>query len=242
MKAQTDYKKELVSAVNKLQGRYALWEIWSDFVSLSAICISNILDFRKEREDEYLRIKSRYSEEEMGTFAGMLEITDRALTENPNQDFLGEVYMQLNLGSHWHGQFFTPYNVCDMMARMLNVGDVGELAEKPYITAGDPCCGAGALLIAAANAAREELERSYPERNWYDSILLAGQDIDPIAVKMAYIQLSVLGCAAYFKIGNSLTEPMAEDDQVKDYWFTPVFAGWNLRDRTACSISKGPEA
>lgn len=44
------------------------------------------------------------------------EIIVNALTSNRNQDFLGSIYMDLNLANHWKGQFFTPYSVCECMA------------------------------------------------------------------------------------------------------------------------------
>ena len=52
-----------------------------------------------------------------------------------------------------------------------------------------------------------------------------------MAAQMAYIQLSLLGCAGYIKIGNSLTSPMEPGDCLEDYWFTPMYFGsvWQTR-------------
>jgi hypothetical protein len=36
----------------------------------------------------------------------------------PPYDFLGELIMELELSSHWKSQFFTPYTLCELMARM----------------------------------------------------------------------------------------------------------------------------
>ena len=44
--------------------------------------------------------------------AEILNIIVMALENEPEQDFLGKMYMNLNLGNHWKGQFFTPYNIC----------------------------------------------------------------------------------------------------------------------------------
>ena len=60
------------------------------------------------------------------------------LDRNPRQDFLGQMFMTLELGSNWHGQFFTPYNVCEAMAEV-----VIDHKEQKYVTAYDPACGAG---------------------------------------------------------------------------------------------------
>ena len=40
---------------------------------------------------------------------------------------------------------------------------------------------------------------------------------------MCYIQLSLLGIAGYFKVGNSLIKPMTMADDLKNYWFTPIY-------------------
>ena len=57
------------------------------------------------------------------------------------------------------------------------------------------------------------------------------QDIDEIVALMCYIQLSLLGVAAYIKVGNSLTEPMSTDDNGENYWFTVMYFSdvWAMR-------------
>lgn len=39
-----DYKKEFLSIFNSLCGRHGRWEVWSDFIQLTAIDISNVTD------------------------------------------------------------------------------------------------------------------------------------------------------------------------------------------------------
>lgn len=48
---------------------------------------------------------------------------------------------------------------------------------------------------------------------------------------MCYIQLSLLGCAGYVKIGNTLTDPMHDGDDPTAYWYTPGYFSsvWQLR-------------
>jgi len=38
------YKKEFLSIFNSLCGRHGRWEVWSDFIQLTAIDISNVTD------------------------------------------------------------------------------------------------------------------------------------------------------------------------------------------------------
>ena len=108
--------------------------------------------------------------------------------------------------------------------------DVVEKVEKDgYITLNDPCCGAGATLIAGIHAARKRLEKT--NLNYQNHILVAAQDIDMVVALMCYIQLSLLGVAAYIKVGNSLTEPMTENDSLDNYWFTMMYFSdiWSMR-------------
>ena len=110
--------------------------------------------------------------------------------------------MELELGNHWKGQFFTPYCVCKMMSE-ITVGDVDrQIEENGYISICDPACGAGATLIAAVNSMRNA------KHNFQNHVLFVGQDIDRIVGMMCYIQLSLLGCAGYICIGNTITNPL----------------------------------
>ena len=49
----------------------------------------------------------------------MTELQERAIAKidaEIEQDFLGELFMALDMGNEWRGQFFTPYSVCSLMA------------------------------------------------------------------------------------------------------------------------------
>ncbi len=140
--------------------------------------------------------------------------------------------MNLNLGSHWHGQFFTPYHISELMAKMTIGEDCQkEIEEKGYISVCDQCVGAGAMLIAAANVMKEA------EINYHYHAVFVGQDIDSVVAKMAYIQLSLWGCPGYIIVGNSLTNPptghvlFPEENDGKEVWITPLFMHqvWEMR-------------
>lgn len=126
-------------------------------------------------------------------------------------------------------QIFTPYHVCELMAEITMEDIVGKVEKDGYITLNDPCCGAGATLIAGIHAARKRLEKA--NLNYQNHILVAAQDIDMVVALMCYIQLSLLGVAAYIKVGNSLTEPMTENDSLDNYWFTMMYFSdiWSMR-------------
>ena len=48
---------------------------------------------------------------------------------------------------------------------------------------------------------------------------------------MCYLQLSLLGVAAYIKIGDTISNPMTVGDTLENYWFTPMYFSevWKTR-------------
>lgn len=232
-----DKEKDFLKLFDQLTYSRSRWQVWEDLMTVMACSICNAVDRRKEvferREQQYERSIKALGGVDIP--AQMLGIITMALEENPNQDFLGKLYMNLNLGSHWHGQFFTPYHVCELMAK-TQIGDEcqAEIESKGYLSVCDPCVGAGAMLIAAATAFRE------CKINYQTSTLFIGQDIDSVVAKMAYIQLSLLGCPGYITVGNSLTNPQTghvlfpEENEGQELWIMPMFMhhAWEMR-RTA---------
>ena len=67
--------------------------------------------------------------------------------------------------------------------------------------------------------------------NFQNHILVSAQDIDETVALMCYIQLSLLGVAAYIKVGNTFTDPMTSNDTLENYWFTPMYFSdvWAMR-------------
>ena len=103
-----DKEKEFLKLFDKLTYSRSAWQVWEDLMTVMACSISNAVDRTPERferrEKQYERaIKDLGG---MDIPAEMFGIITMALEDNPNQDFLGRLYMNLNLGSHWRGQFF----------------------------------------------------------------------------------------------------------------------------------------
>lgn len=227
-----DSTKYFIETFNKLVSeRNRPWDIWKDFVLMSACAISNAVDksHYDEREERYLKTIAKYTKEEQNLFPQLLAEMTVALEKNPDQDFLGEVYMRMRLGSDELKQIFTPYNVCHLMA-LATMGNVVKQVEKSgFITVHDDCCGGGATLIAAANEAKKELEKA--GLNYQNHVLFYAQDIEETVALMCYIQLSLLGVAGFVKVGNSLTDPIRNGDSLENYWFTPMYFSdvWHTR-------------
>lgn len=215
-------QREFQKVFEKACYMHSSWQVWSDFILLSAITIQNAVDqqgaLHDEREGEYMRTILQYGEDERALLPKLLAIVVEALEENPGQDFLGNLFMGLGLNNHWKGQFFTPYHVCHMMAKMQMDG-IGEAVERQgWVGVSDPCCGGGALLIAARNVMVEQ-------DLGYGSVWYEAQDIDRTAALMCYIQLALLGCAGRVMVGNSL---LMEADEV---WILPAtyLPIWQMR-------------
>lgn len=226
-------EKEFMDIFLSMCSSRSSWEVWADLMSAIACSLSNATDRSAEhyerREKEYADCIKRLGSVEAP--AHILGIIVTALENNPEQDFLGKMYMDLNLGNHWKGQFFTPYSVSKMMAD-ITIGNVDrQIEEKGYISICDPSCGAGSTLIAAANS----MKRS--KYNFQNHVLFVGQDLDRVVALMCYIQLSLLGCAGYICVGNTITNPLAGDPlfpqelESQELWFMPMFASevWHMR-------------
>lgn len=227
---------KFVKLVDSLCGRHSRWEIWKDAMWLFATTISNSVDarHREKREKQYLDIAKHYSKAEMETFVELFAQLVLSLEKAGYCDFLGELFMVLGLGNAAGGQFFTPYDLCRMMA-ISSLPDVREkVAQQGYISVNDPACGGGATLIAAADIMHNDCNINYQT-----SAMFIGQDIDYTTGLMCYIQMSLLGMPGYVRIGNTLTDPMTGHvlfgDGGENTWYTPMYfsAPWEMRRQAA---------
>ena len=188
----------MIKLFNKLQYKHDLWTVFSDFLEVSAIAISNAVCFNQEKENRYFQIKKKYLEEDFEIFTQLLIKLCEELEKNYN-DVLGQLYMELELGSKWHGQFFTPYHICKLTASLTsdNMDDI--IKQKGFITLNEPCVGGGAMPIAYAEIMKN---KGY---NPQKQLLVIAQDLDIKAVHMSYIQLSLLGIPAVVYHMNTLS-------------------------------------
>lgn len=232
-KNRKDWGKEFIKTFHTLSYNHRTWDVWQDLIVMCACAISNSLDKENYecREKRYLETVNKYTKEEQKIFPELVACITMALEENPEQDFLGKLFMELNLSDKSRDQFFTPYHVCELMADVTVENALSEVQSKGYISVYDPCCGAGATLIASIHTIKKQLEKSTPPLNYQNYILVAAQDIDETVALMCYIQLSLLGVAGYVKVGNALTNPLSSNDPVDNYWFTPMYFSdiWYMR-------------
>ncbi|KNA27276.1 MULTISPECIES: type I restriction-modification system subunit M [Pantoea] len=218
MSIRTDHEKEFISLFNSIARGTRRLQVFTDFISCSVIAIQNGLQFCEKREKKYMAIVARYKKEDVSSMARLLAYVVNGLEEKPC-DFLGRIYMLLELGDKGKDQYFTPWSVALMMAQM-QLGRPEELFRgKPFITFAEPACSAGAMTLAFAYVLRQAGYSSH--RHMWVSVT----DIDPLAAAMAYIQLSLCGIADEDVIGNALC------DERRRVLLTPVhyWEGWFRR-------------
>ena len=125
-------QKNIVRLIEGLSGKYSRWDIWQDFIIMSAIAIANTMGGPqvKAREEIYRSRAEKYSAKELEVFADMLFEVVAELERDQEQDFLGELFMALGLGNEWKGQFFTPYDICRAMSAITYGPDMAARIEK----------------------------------------------------------------------------------------------------------------
>ena len=194
---KVDYLKEFTAKLQSLDRSKRTYEVFKDFLILSTCALAQPFYRSDEIEQEYLETANKYTKKQAEEFSQLLAFLIVALTKK-HQDFLGQVYMQLNLGNSAKGQFFTPYHVSQLMSE-INFTEVEEkLKEQEFITLSDPCCGSAGMIIAFAETMKN---RGY---NYQNQLFVEVIDIDELCFMMAYIQLSLYGIPAKVMLGDSL--------------------------------------
>ena len=214
-----EHRKNIVQTIRRLSRRWDTQRVFSDFVELTAISISNVVDQSRSiaREARYLQIVSQYSPEEVGLFPKMVAELDLALAGGFD-DVLGRVFCELKLQGKYAGQFLTPYELCRMVAKASVFGGIETITDRRYLRLVEPACGSGALIIAFA----QELEAAGIQ--YEDALQVTAVDIDPRCTHMTYVQLALLGISGVVVHGNTLSV------QEISVWVTPARI-MNLQDR-----------
>uniref|UniRef100_A0A8R1E7G4 ParB domain-containing protein n=1 Tax=Caenorhabditis japonica TaxID=281687 RepID=A0A8R1E7G4_CAEJA len=182
--------RNIVKLLESARYRHDMYQVFSDCMEAMAISFANAVDLRQRdaREARYLEIVRRYERDVIETFPKILAEVTMAMEAAPG-DVLGTVFGQLELHNTARGQFFTPYEVCRLMAR-LQIGDGAQLREivacHGFALAQEPACGAGAMVIALAQ------EMQDAGINYQRHLHVTAIDVDPRAVHMAYVQFSLM--------------------------------------------------
>ena len=197
--------KRIIDKINEMSGQYHPHDIFQDWVTMTAIMISNSINYDQELENNYLLIAKRYSSDkliEISKLSGLLV----ELMNQDVKDYLGAIYMRLCASSNKTGQFFTPFHICELLAETSLSDYDGEILKI-----NEPSCGAGANILAAAKALNKK------GFNYQDKMNVIAQDLDNKCVYMCYVQLSIAGINAKVIQGNTLK------DEVNQVLYTPMY-------------------
>ena len=229
-----DSCKSMIDKLKQLGVNNSIWNVFEDWLKISAISISNTVDWGNQtvREKDYLETIKKYTPKEQellaDLFKELIHSLESELTRNGPTDLLARVFHGLELHNKYHGQFFTPFHVCEFMGH-ISLGDGGEagnrvndaLAEKGYISVCEPCVGSGGMVLGLANAMHSK------KMNYCEQMVAYCCDIDIKCVHMAYLQLSLYGIPAVITHGNSLTL------ETWSTWYTPAYmlGMWPIKER-----------
>jgi hypothetical protein len=181
------------------------YEVFRDFVTLSACALHNGFWKEPKREAEYMTIIAQYKPADQKVFPELFAHLVAMLEPEP-RDMLGPLYMEMEVASRDQGQFFTPPEISEMMARIQGVDKL--LADgRPFITLSEPACGAGGMVLAVVKTL---IGAGY---NPAHALWVQGWDIDRLAALMAYVQLSLWNVPAEIVVGNTLS---------LEIWHTPA--------------------
>ncbi|SHI12076.1 N-6 DNA methylase [Pollutimonas bauzanensis] len=228
-----EHQRGVVKNIQSVSRRHGIERAFSDFVEISAITLARLDQTQFDaREARYLQIVGHYDRDELTllveAFLHLVMAFERHVHVDDDgqliaatfSDILGCIYMMLDLGNAGAGQFFTPYEVSLLMAKMT-MTDAKPLIEKRGFRLLEPTAGAGGIMIAAAQVLAEE------GVNYQQCMHVTAIDIDQRCVHMTYIQCALLHIPAAVIHGNSLA------DEVRSIWYTPahILGGWGAKLR-----------
>lgn len=113
-----------------------------------------------------------------------------------DDDLIGDAYEYLmrnfaSLAGKDKGQFYTPTEISRLMALLIGI----DQDDRPMVSAYDPTCGSGSLLLRVRAAAKHKVS-------------LDGQDIDPANIELSYMNMVIHGCETPSILqGDTLNSP-----------------------------------
>lgn len=222
MPTPAELRKQFIKAFERLAHHRERHAVLADFLEMAFCAVrKKTLPAGPDAdaiEARYMDVVRRNAAEDVRAMPELLGITALAVQDG-GCDFLGQIVVELELPSQHMGQFFTPYDVSRMIAEMT-FDTVDELiAEQGFVTVQEPACGAGGMIIAAADVI---------EGRGFDiarQLYVDGTDISALCFKMSYLQASLRGIPAIIRRGNTLS------GEVFERAVTPAFFGFYATHR-----------
>lgn len=192
-----ELRKQFVTVFNNTGVHLRRIDVYRDFISLAARELDLTRIHTQENLDSCRAICARYSEEDHERFKELFLLMVLSL-DAEYHDFLGAVYMDLELGNKRAAQYFTPMSLQKLMARLQLPETIKMIEKEGFVKISDPASGSAGLVIAYAQCLREN------GLNPSTAIFAQCIDIDPVAADMTFIQLSLCGIAAEVITGDTL--------------------------------------
>lgn len=233
-------KGKFADGFRSLCSKRHMYPVWADIWEIFAIAISNsatrelyqaeerLKKVWEDRESRYLDIIKGYGPDEVVIITEMFADMFNEFDRRPWQDFAGQAYMELQISNKNTGQFFTPYNICQLLAKMSGGGIRERVDSDGWYTVYDCACGGGAMLIAGCEEAKSELDGL----DWRNHVLCEANDIDRVCVCMCYVQLSLLGAAGIVTQSDALKKASVDFyKEPENVWLTPTYLSdvWTMR-------------
>lgn len=220
MRTGNELKSQIVKGIQglaKTTSPQVVFRHWCEAMALAIqnACLIPGTQRWKQNEEAYLAIVKAVGSDAMQEFKRLFELYQELLTVDPWNDWLGLIYMDAIGGDSKKGQFFTPYHLSKLCAKM-NVTALPD--DDSPITFNEPSCGAGGMIVAALEAMNEK------GINWQRRARIVASDIDTTCVHMTYVTLSLLGVRAEVLHQNTLTL------QTWSMWHTPKAILWPIMD------------
>lgn len=216
----TEAEKNILKRIERLAGKYNPYNIFNDWITMLGLSIANACTaihgkVYNEREEWYMSIMNKYTKDEFDAFAEMTAYLVESLEEEMT-DVLGGVFMLSGAGNDRLGQFFTPFHLSELNAKIaLDKMDLTE--EKLKIN--EPSSGGGGMIIAVAKVLKDN------GINYQKKMEVVAQDLDWLGVFMSYVQFSFLGINAIVAQGDTLMEPYVKGYPEARVFRTPANKG-----------------
>jgi type I restriction enzyme M protein len=182
-----DSVKHFNKIFSKFYGQFYDYNIFADFIDYTIACLlfDGCEATSKRLQQHYGKHYNLFAE----LFKELITTYENGIKYSTWTDPLGDLYMGISSKSKksGFGQFFTPPEICTMMAKMT----IGENSTK-YLKINDPACGSGRTLLAA--------------NSFLNECFVFGEDLDPLCTKMAAINLAIHGCQGQVCCMNSITQ------------------------------------
>ncbi len=222
-----EHEKEFLKIIRGFS-RHDTTTVFHDFVQMLALNIRQALEPKNRREFQkrFRSYDDKYKHELKDLhrmyMSLILAMEKYALTKE-YVDVMGHLMQALEIKSKDKGQFSTPDEIGESMSRILiSKEEILETVDKyGYFYIGEPCCGAGGLILSAI---RQMVNEGI---NPCKNLLVYAMDIDLNCACITYIQLSLYGIPAIVEHGNALSQ------EIWGRWYTPVYIidGWDFRVR-----------